>query len=425
MPQAPNSEIPYNVPWGARRGSPSTARVSDTHRVGTAARPQSQDAVLQRALEFWENPTQPAGDWLSKLVARAVGVITVVLILLFIIFALYHQSIKMSFEREELTSSRGQTVSQVTHTPSSRPNSQNGTAYREEKPDSYVYTSTSVGQLAGSSNLTANYTRQKTTEGSSKANQPIIKAVHFPEEIRADGTKISGRVYFQDPDADVYYVKFETLAGQFTPFEFAPDVAGRTNGSFGFRIYCLRPQQVMLKVTLFDRGGHSSPPSYFSFQCVIPYTEHIPQPGNDKSTALAAGIWPDKSSYRIDERVQIYFHIQQSGYVYVFDIDASGKVLLLFPNRFATRNFLGPGTYTLPNNTKYELRVAPPTGYEQLYMIVTPRPLEFIPHEFNQGFLDIGYQGEQWIEIVERLLKKQFSSQRWSSYKNGFWVYGS
>lgn len=105
MPQAPNNEIPYNEPWRAER------RVQNASRLqGAGTRPPSRDAWLQRALHILENPSQPEGSWLSRLVGegrpqeggatqgylKAAGVVAIVFTILAIIFALYQLSLKMS-----------------------------------------------------------------------------------------------------------------------------------------------------------------------------------------------------------------------------------------------------------------------------------------------------------------------------------------
>jgi len=182
-----------------------------------------------------ENPSQPEGSWLSRLVTGAAAFVVIALILLAIMFAIYQYNVKIGSSRSVLAPSKVHAAIQAPYSSSSS----SSLAYREE--------TVKLGE-----------------------NKPVITSVHFPEEIRADGTKISGKVHFQDPDADVNYVKFEVIAGRFTPFAFEPKVQGTTSGSFGFLIYCNTPQRVTLKVTLFDRGGHFSSPFYFSFRCVIP-----------------------------------------------------------------------------------------------------------------------------------------------------------
>lgn len=197
MPQAPNNEIPYNVPWGKKQRphDPGTLRT----RATTVAQPQgwSQETLLRRSLEILENPSRPAGSWswLSRVVKAGIVAIVLSLAILAAIFIYQH---------------------------------------------------------------------------SARANRPSIIGVDFPTEVPADGTMISGKIYFKDRNADVFYVKFEVLEGDFRPFEFDPKVFGRTKGSIDFRISCRSPQRVMLKVTLLDRRGHFTP-LYLAFQCVAPY----------------------------------------------------------------------------------------------------------------------------------------------------------
>lgn len=199
MPQAPNNEIPYNVPWGKKQRphDPGALRT----RATTVAQPQgwSQEALLRRSLEILENPSRPAGSgsWLSRGVVKA-GIVAIVLSLA-ILAAIF------------------------------------------------IYYEYSKG-----------------------TNQPIIIRVDFPTEIPADGTIVPGKIHFQDRNRDISYVKFDVLEGAFRPFEFDPKVFGRAKGSIDFRIWCSIPQRVMLKVTVLDRRGHSTP-FYLGFQCVAPY----------------------------------------------------------------------------------------------------------------------------------------------------------
>ncbi len=98
------------------------------------------------------------------------------------------------------------------------------------------------------------------------ARSPRVRAVDFPEKIRADGVKRWGRVQFHDPDGDVTFVRFDVVdALSFNPFGFEPDINGETSGAFSFRIWASMAQEVTLRVTLIDRRGNRSEPYYFSF----------------------------------------------------------------------------------------------------------------------------------------------------------------
>lgn len=80
MPQAPNDEIPYNVPWSAQK-HPSASRAQGTHRARTLTRPPSQDALLQRAMEILENPSRPEGIRLDRLLVIVAVIIALAILI--------------------------------------------------------------------------------------------------------------------------------------------------------------------------------------------------------------------------------------------------------------------------------------------------------------------------------------------------------
>lgn len=101
---------------------------------------------------------------------------------------------------------------------------------------------------------------------------PELISIDFPSQIPTDGSRIEGRVQFRDSDADIKQATFDVVsAASFGPFEIKPLwslVEGNaTGGAFRFRIRCMTPQQVTLRVTLYDTAGNSSAPVDFSFSC--------------------------------------------------------------------------------------------------------------------------------------------------------------
>lgn len=98
-------------------------------------------------------------------------------------------------------------------------------------------------------------------------HDPRIIGVDFPSAIAANGEKNRGYISFFDPDGDITSVRFDVVnAVHFTPFSFEPNVDGKANGSFRFRIYCNIRQTVTLRVTLYDRAGNASKPHLFTFR---------------------------------------------------------------------------------------------------------------------------------------------------------------
>lgn len=101
-----------------------------------------------------------------------------------------------------------------------------------------------------------------------KRGNPSIIRVDFPQQIPADGTRVTGKVYFEDPEGDINKITFEVVeATEFKPFSFNPYVQGQTTGAIGFFIACYTAQQVTLRVMLFDGEGNRSEPVDFSFSC--------------------------------------------------------------------------------------------------------------------------------------------------------------
>jgi hypothetical protein len=108
-------------------------------------------------------------------------------------------------------------------------------------------------------------------KGPKEVEGPEIVRVDFPQQIQADGSKVTGTVHFRDPDGDIVKAKFEVVEAQlFDPFEFDPKVQGQKEGSFQFFIFTMYPQKVILRVTLIDSQGHVSEPLEFSFEAVLP-----------------------------------------------------------------------------------------------------------------------------------------------------------
>jgi hypothetical protein len=98
---------------------------------------------------------------------------------------------------------------------------------------------------------------------------PEVLSVEFPEEIPADGSEVSGKVRFRDPDADVIEARFEVVEAElFDSFRFNPHVEGQSEGEFVFMIFSFFPQEIALRVVLVDRAGHRSEPFEFRFRAV-------------------------------------------------------------------------------------------------------------------------------------------------------------
>lgn len=90
---------------------------------------------------------------------------------------------------------------------------------------------------------------------------------------------------------------------------------------------------------------------------------------------LSASIWTEKPQYAVGETARVLFYLSQPAYVYIFDIEPTGRVRLIFPNPYSPNPYRAAGTHALPDQPTYQFRVVPPTGTETLQLVACTRPL--------------------------------------------------
>jgi parallel beta-helix repeat protein len=112
------------------------------------------------------------------------------------------------------------------------------------------------------------------------SSPPEIVFIDFPNQIQADGSKVSGFVGFKDPDGDLARAEFAVVqAKDFQPFTVdLKDLKGVKEGVFEFQIATQTPQRVVLQVVLVDEAGNRSTPKEFWFEAVKPGQPPSQQP---------------------------------------------------------------------------------------------------------------------------------------------------
>jgi archaellum component FlaG (FlaF/FlaG flagellin family) len=95
-------------------------------------------------------------------------------------------------------------------------------------------------------------------------------------------------------------------------------------------------------------------------------------------------VWlnkPEGSVYEVGERMEIFVKSSRDAYILVYDINAQGKVTLIFPNKYESDNFVRANEIKkIPSKSTYSLRVSPPYGKEYIQVIASTRPIPI----FNQ-----------------------------------------
>jgi len=101
---------------------------------------------------------------------------------------------------------------------------------------------------------------------------------------------------------------------------------------------------------------------------------------------VVVGVNKDSNAFSLGEEVFIDVTSDQAGYLYVISVDAEGKINMLFPNVYQQDNAIPAGkkvTVPDPDNKKFRIKAAPPTGREMIKALVTKEQLrECDPKEF-------------------------------------------
>lgn len=117
---------------------------------------------------------------------------------------------------------------------------------------------------------------------------------------------------------------------------------------------------------------------------------------NPAPTDLQVKVWVDKDPgkrggavYQIGEPIFIYVNVNQDAYVYLFNINADGRIDPILPNAFERNNFLRAGETRRfpPEGARYRYTVTGPEGEDRILAVASKRPLslgEILDVERNQ-----------------------------------------
>jgi hypothetical protein len=99
---------------------------------------------------------------------------------------------------------------------------------------------------------------------------------------------------------------------------------------------------------------------------------------NNDAWKVQVSVDKPDATYRLGDEVFIKVTSDQPGYLFVFNVDPTGNITMLFPNQFQQDNAIQastPVTVPDPNNQKFRIRATPPGGREMVKAIVTKDPL--------------------------------------------------
>ncbi|MGQ9753841.1 MAG: PEGA domain-containing protein [Thermaceae bacterium] len=106
---------------------------------------------------------------------------------------------------------------------------------------------------------------------------------------------------------------------------------------------------------------------------------------NPVPTDLSVKVWVDKDPaktgqavYQVGELIFVYVQVNQDAYVYLFSINANGKVDPILPNAYERDNFLRGGEIRRypPAGARYRYTVTGPEGRDTVLAVASKKPLD-------------------------------------------------
>jgi len=107
------------------------------------------------------------------------------------------------------------------------------------------------------------------------------------------------------------------------------------------------------------------------------------QPDEDR---IRMKLWAEKPRYKVGEAVKVFFETNKDAYVTLVNVGTSGRITILYPNKFSpTNDVKGGKTYSVPGSgEQYDLVLRGPTGIELVYALVTATPTKFAEANFSK-----------------------------------------
>lgn len=133
------------------------------------------------------------------------------------------------------------------------------------------------------------------------------------------------------------------------------------------------------------KAGLEAEPDFYTWEKTKPLDNKaaLPNESNQSSGPNLASsqdskvsIWTKKKTYKVGEKIKIFFEVKEPLYVEIIDVTPEGDITTIFPNPDQTDSHCMPGkVYTIPpENGSFELVITPPTGLDRLKVLANPSP---------------------------------------------------
>jgi len=133
-------------------------------------------------------------------------------------------------------------------------------------------------------------------------------------------------------------------------------------------------------------------------------------------------VWTEQTSYRVGDEVEICLKASQDCYVTLVDLQTSGQVYVLLPNRYQQDNLvLADRIYRIPDGSApFSIHVSGPAGVEGVKAIATRRSVSFGQADSNRPFLSFEQPQSQrtfasaMISTIESMNPSEWDVGEWT-----------
>jgi PKD repeat protein len=125
--------------------------------------------------------------------------------------------------------------------------------------------------------------------------------------------------------------------------------------------------------------------------------------------ALVADVSLAKSVYTVGESMTITLTVNRPAYVYLVEIRADNRVVLIFPSLYEPGNALAAGSRVLPGGA-YTLSVSEPVGAETLRLFAATGPIPGVPTSFGLGFPTLSTNPIAFVNTVLATMQSTFAA---------------
>ena len=183
----------------------------------------------------------------------------------------------------------------------------------------------------------------------------------------------------------------------------------------------------LMVAALLGLGAAGASPAKITAQSIIV---------NPVQSDLSVSAWTNRDpsgktnpTYTVGDRLSVSVQVSQDAYVYLFNVNADGKIDLISPNGYEDSNFVSAGTVRTfpPSQANYQFTVAGPNGQDKILALASLDQLtldQIATFAGDQSFAQVGLQGQDNLARALSVVVEPVNSTDWSTDTVYFQVAG-